>query len=58
MYREVVVEPEADSLDELAQILGRSETFPVLFVGSGISRRYLGSPDWDGLVEYAASLTP
>jgi hypothetical protein len=46
-----------DSLDELAELLGASETLPVLFVGSGLSRRYLGSPDWEGLVQYAAELT-
>ncbi|PPH05299.1 hypothetical protein C5C44_04205 [Rathayibacter sp. AY1F6] len=46
-----------DSLDDLAELLGSSQSLPVLFVGSGLSRRYLGAPDWNGLVEYAAGLT-
>jgi len=48
---------DMDNLDELAELLGSSSTLPVLFVGSGLSRRYLGSPDWEGLIRFAAELT-
>ena len=42
---------------ELREHLKKFAAAPVLFVGSGVSRRFLGLPDWTGLLQYLSSLT-
>lgn len=45
------------ALEELRESLVKSHALPILFAGSGLSRRYIGSPNWEGLLEQFAALT-
>lgn len=46
-----------DPLQPLADALDRADSMPFLFVGSGVSRRYLGLENFKDLLTWAADLT-
>ena len=43
-----------EKLKEMQQVLQEKKMQPIFFVGSGLSRRYLDSKNWDELLEKIA----
>lgn len=47
-----------DVTAEIANCVQTSACQPILFIGSGLSRRYFGGPSWDELLIYLAKTCP
>ena len=45
------------AVEPLARVLNGADSLPFLFVGSGLSRRYLGLENFNDLLDWAAGLT-
>jgi hypothetical protein len=48
----------AETVDEIAKCLQATACQPILFVGSGFSKRYFAGPNWDELLFYLAKSCP
>lgn len=46
------------AMNEISTVLEEMECLPILFVGSGLSKRYFNAPNWDELLSIMAEKNP
>lgn len=51
------IKKEVSNIEKLKEIFKSFDTAPVLFIGAGLSRRYLGLGNWETLLREMAKLT-
>jgi len=44
-----------DAVIAFRELLLKTKALPVIFAGSGLSKRYLGAPNWDDLLKHFAA---
>ncbi len=47
-----------ETSEDISKIIEEFGCQPILFIGSGLPRRYLGAPSWDELLRYLAKECP
>jgi len=45
----------SEAVEVVDEALESFDCQPVLFIGAGLARRYIGAPDWDGALQFALS---
>ncbi len=49
---------QAEIVEDIKTCLEGLQVQPILFMGAGVSQRYIGSPDWESLLKHLANICP
>lgn len=51
-------EYQTEIIEDIKSCLEGLQVQPILFMGAGVSQRYLKAPDWENLLKYLAETCP